>query len=428
MRPLPDPSTGGQVDVAAAEDFLRLFHAEVPGVGCAEERITAVRRELDRTGTYRHTAQELTFGARVAWRNAAKCIGRLYWRSLVVRDRRDVVSAAEVAAESVAHLRTATNGGRVRPVITVFAPDRPGLAGPRIWNDQLVRYAGHADGDGRVLGDPAQVALTDAARLLGWRGGAGTPFDVLPLVVEAPAEGPQVFELPDDAVLEVAITHPTLPWFADLGLRWHAVPAIANMPLEIGGVVYPAAPFNGWYMGTEIGARNFADKDRYDLLPVVAGRMGLDTTTNRSLWKDRALVELNASVLHSFHAAGVTLTDHHTESDRFLTHLAREESAGRTCPADWSWIVPPVSGGVTPVFHRYYDQERLRPEFRQPERFDVVSAARSHLGDPQPEQGVPGQSSIGNVTSVVPSNVSISNRTSSSGPAAVMPVTVAAPE
>ena len=34
-------------------------------------------------------------------------------------------------------------------------------------------------------------------------------------------------------------------WFADLGLRWHAVPAIDNMCLEIGGICYPAAPFNG---------------------------------------------------------------------------------------------------------------------------------------------------------------------------------------
>jgi nitric-oxide synthase len=23
---------------------------------------------------------------------------------------------------------------------------------------------------------------------------------------------------------------------------------------------------------------------------------------------------------------------------------------------DWSWIVPPISGGLTPVFHRYYDE------------------------------------------------------------------------
>jgi Nitric oxide synthase, oxygenase domain len=53
-------------------------------------------------------------------------------------------------------------------------------------------------------------------------------------------------------------------------------------------------------MGTEIGARNLADVDRYDLLPVVASRLGQDITKERSLWRDRALVELNLAVLHSF--------------------------------------------------------------------------------------------------------------------------------
>ena len=48
------------------------------------------------------------------------------------------------------------------------------------------------------------------------------------------------------------------------------------------------------------------------------------------------LVELNVAVLHSFDAAGVTIADHHTGSRRFLTHLAREERAGRITPADWS--------------------------------------------------------------------------------------------
>jgi nitric-oxide synthase len=135
------------------------------------------------------------------------------------------------------------------------------------------------------------------------------------------------------------------------------------MCLEIGGLCYPCAPFNGWYMGAEIGARNLADAGRYDQLPVVAERLGLDTSTERSLWRDHALVELNVAVLHSFERAGVTMTDHHTESGRFLTHLAREEKAGRVCPADWSWIVPPISGGVTQVFHRYYDNRALTPAF-----------------------------------------------------------------
>jgi nitric-oxide synthase, bacterial len=135
------------------------------------------------------------------------------------------------------------------------------------------------------------------------------------------------------------------------------------MRMEIGGVSYSAAPFNGWYMQTEIAARNLVDAHRYDMLPLIARRMGLDMSSERTLWRDRALVELNRAVLYSFDAAGVAMSDHHTESQRFLDHLAREERAGRSCPADWSWIVPPVSGGLTPVYHRYYDEADLSPTF-----------------------------------------------------------------
>jgi nitric-oxide synthase, bacterial len=352
-----------EVDPADAEEFLALFHAEHPDAGPVGSRIEEVRGQIARYATYAHTAAELEFGARAAWRNSSRCIGRLYWRSLRVRDRRHVTGAAQVAAEAFAHLREATNGGRVRPTITVFAPGTPQRPGPRIWNEQLIRYAGYPCADGTVLGDPRYADFTDTVRELGWPGGPGTAFDVLPLVVEAPGEGPRLFDLPTNAVLEVPLRHPRFRWFADLGLRWHAVPAISNMCLEIGGVCYPAAPFNGWYMGTEIGARNLADVDRYDLLPVVASRLGLDITKERSLWRDRALVELNLAVLHSFDTTGVTIADHHTEARRFLTHLDREERAGRITPADWSWIVPPVSGSATAVFHRYYDTADLRPNY-----------------------------------------------------------------
>jgi nitric-oxide synthase len=351
------------VDPVAAEEFLRLYHAECPEAGPVQPRLDVVLSQIDRYGTYAHTAAELAFGARVAWRNSNRCIGRLYWRSLQVRDRRHVTTAEQVAAEAVAHLREATNGGRVRPTVTVFAASTPERDGPAIWNEQLVRYAGYRLPDGMVIGDPRYADFTDTVFALGWSGGQGTPFDVLPLVVQGLDEPPRLFELPGDAVLEVPLSHPRHEWFADLELRWHAVPAISNMCLEIGGVCYPAAPFNGWYMGTEIGARNLADVDRYDLLPVVAGLLGLDTGDERSLWRDRALVELNVAVLHSFDAAAVTVADHHTESRRFLAHLAREERAGRITPADWSWIVPPISGAATAVFHRYYDDADLRPNY-----------------------------------------------------------------
>lgn len=350
-----------EIDRREAEAFVRLYHAENPSAGAAEPRLREVFAEISRTGTYTHTPGELAFGARVAWRNSGRCIGRLYWKSLRIRDRRTVDTAEGVAEECVRHLRIATNRGRIRPTITVFMPDRPGQRAPRIWNEQLIRYAGYRQSNGSIIGDPANADFTECAEKLGWRG-KGSRFDVLPLIIGAKG-GSVVHELPANAILEVPLRHSDFPWFAGLDLKWHAVPAVSNMCLEIGGICYPCAPFNGWYMGTEIGARNLADEGRYDQLPMVAERLGLDTANERSLWRDRALVELNIAVLHSFAEAGVTMTDHHTEARRFMSHLEREERSGRVCPADWSWIVPPLSGATTPVFHRYYDEVRLTPTF-----------------------------------------------------------------
>ncbi|GHH61686.1 nitric oxide synthase oxygenase [Lentzea cavernae] len=354
----------GEIDIAEAEDFVRQHHAEHPELGPVEARLAEVHAEIAATGTYRHTAAELTFGARVAWRNSSRCIGRLYWRSLKVRDQREVSAPADVAKDCVEHLRVATNKGKIRPVITVFAPAEPGTHAPQILNEQIIRYAAYRGSDGGVLGDARNLALTELALKRGWKPPATRgPFDVLPLMVSCKGHDTAMVDLPADAVLEVPLSHPDFPWLGKLGVKWHAVPAISNMRLRVGGIDYPSAPFNGWYMGTEIGARNLADHDRYDLLPYLAKRMGLDMSSEATLWRDRALVELNRAVLHSFTEAGVTITDHHTESQRFLTHLEKEEAAGRSCPADWSWIVPPVSGGLTPVYHRYYDSGELLPNF-----------------------------------------------------------------
>jgi len=190
-----------------------------------------------------------------------------------------------------------------------------------------------------------------------------------PLIIQAEGTLPTLHALPDDAVLEVPISHPEFGWFAGLGLRWYAVPVISDMYLDIGGVCYPAAPFNGWYMCTEIGSRDLGDASRYDQLPVVARRMGLSTASHRTLWKDRAMTELNLAVLHSF--------DHHTESARFLQHIDREERHGRACPADWTWIVPPATSSATPVFHRYYRNFDQTPNFYRHAALPRTQAARA---------------------------------------------------
>lgn len=57
-------------------------------------------------------------------------------------------------------------------------------------------------------------------------------------------------------------------WFKDLGLKWYGLPAVSNMLLEIGGLEFTACPFSGWYMGTEIGVRDYCDNSRYNILEV----------------------------------------------------------------------------------------------------------------------------------------------------------------
>jgi nitric oxide synthase oxygenase domain/subunit len=88
----------GQVDPAAAQEFLELYEAENPKAGPIRPRVEEVRAQIERYGTYVHTAAELTFGAQAAWRNSSRCIGRLYWRSLRVRDRRHLLDAGQVTA------------------------------------------------------------------------------------------------------------------------------------------------------------------------------------------------------------------------------------------------------------------------------------------------------------------------------------------
>jgi nitric-oxide synthase len=330
----------------------------------AESRKDAVLREIAATGTYEQTRDELHAGARLAWRNHARCLGRFSWRSLQLIDARHCRTPEEVAQACREHLEISTNSGKLRAVITVFAPRSPDGDGIRIWNTQLIRYAGYRRPDGSVLGDPLNLRFTDLVQRLGWQG-AGTAFDVLPMLVQVDSGRPHLFEVPSSAIFEVPLVHPEFPWFAELELRWHENPAISNLNLEIGGLSYSAAPFSGWYVSSEIGARNLSDEARYNMLPVIAARMGLDTSTSRSLWRDRALLELNQAVLYSFQKSGVHIIDHHAAARQFIAHIDREHEAGRSVPAEWSWINPPMSASTTPTFHRSYDPAdfELRPNF-----------------------------------------------------------------
>ncbi|MFJ2046413.1 nitric oxide synthase oxygenase [Paenibacillus taichungensis] len=354
----------------------------------AQARLVAVLNEIEHTGTYVHTADELEHGCKMAWRNSNRCIGRLFWDKLRIVDARHADTVGTAADAVMTHIRAASNKGKIIPMITILPPDGPNGAPVRIWNHQLIRYAGYETTEG-IVGDPASVELTKTAMSLGWQG-EGTPYDVLPLIIQAKGQAPEWYPVPEEDIVEVRIEHPERPEIAELDMRWYGVPMIADMRLEIGGISYPAAPFNGWYMGTEIGARNLADTFRYNKLPAVAAALGLNTSSETTLWKDRALVELNVAVLHSFKKAGVSIVDHHTAAAQFALFEQREEKAGRELTGDWVWLIPPVSPATTHIFHSSYRNEIVKPNFFYGDHSytsdsEKLEAERMDRGKQQPE-------------------------------------------
>uniref|UniRef100_A0A8C8EED6 Nitric oxide synthase n=1 Tax=Otus sunia TaxID=257818 RepID=A0A8C8EED6_9STRI len=336
-----------------AIDFMKQYYNSFKEPKIEEHlvRLEAVTKEIETTGTYHLTKDELIFAAKQAWRNAPRCIGRIQWSNLQVFDARDCKTAKEMFDHICRHVQYATNNGNIRSAITIFPQRTDGKHDFRVWNSQLIRYAGYQMPDGSILGDPASVEFTQLCIELGWKPKYGR-FDVVPLILQANGQDPEIFEFPPEIVLEVPMEHPKYGWFKELDLKWYALPAVANMLLEVGGLEFTGCPFNGWYMGTEIGVRDFCDVQRYNILKEVGRRMGLETNNLSSLWKDRAVVEINVAVLYSFQKQNVTIMDHHSAAESFMKYMQNEYRLRGGCPADWVWIVPPMSGSITPVFHQ----------------------------------------------------------------------------
>jgi len=336
-----------------AIEFLNLYKSEnaLPDYWLSN-RLDEIMKDQE----YIPTTDELTFGAKVAWRNSNRCIGRLFWNSLQVFDQRDLNTEEDIFEALLHHIKYATNGGKIRPTITIFKPNSV-----RIWNYQLIRYAGYESEQG-IIGDPDSIEITKICEQLGWKSDR-TPFDVLPLIIQIENRQPMLFEIPKEYVLEVPIQHPQYEGISRLNLKWYAAPIVSNMKLSIGGIEYHAAPFNGWYMGTEIGARNLADVNRYNLLQTVAEVMELDTKSNITLWKDRALVELNVAVLSSFKEKGVSIVDHHTATQQFKIFEQQEQETNRQVTGNWSWLIPPVSPATTHIFHKPIENLIKKPNY-----------------------------------------------------------------
>mgnify|MGYP006139879027 CR=1 FL=1 len=88
---LPEASVEAKTSEIDAIELLVNMQGEIVGVneismGLAGAIPADLAREvanaLIKDGHYDHTPEELAYGAKLAWRNQARCIGRLYWDSL----------------------------------------------------------------------------------------------------------------------------------------------------------------------------------------------------------------------------------------------------------------------------------------------------------------------------------------------------------
>lgn len=61
-----------------------------------QERWNEIVKEVNDKGTYNLKETELIFGAKLAWRNAPRCIGRIQWSKLQVRMIRDTKKKNEM--------------------------------------------------------------------------------------------------------------------------------------------------------------------------------------------------------------------------------------------------------------------------------------------------------------------------------------------
>ena len=344
--------------LAKAKSYLSLCYKELDKSDEFQKRWNDVKESIFKTGTYELNEFELSYGAKVAWRNSNRCIGRLFWNSLKIIDCRKLLEINDIYSALFDHIEFATDNGNIKSTISIFNRK----LNIKIWNAQLIGYAGYKEKNGTIIGDPKNINFTKHCLKLGWRP-KKTEFDILPIVIKIGSNPPEFREIPKNIIKIIKISHPKFPKFKNLNLQWYSTPIISNMTLEIGGLEFHAAPFNGWYMLTEIGARNLSDENRYNKLQEVAKVIGEKDFERGSLWKDKSLIELNYAILYSFKRDGVKIIDHHSASKQFLKFLSQEKDQERKVNAEWSWIIPPLSPSTLDVFHNEYENKVLSPNY-----------------------------------------------------------------
>ncbi|XP_030873568.1 nitric oxide synthase, brain-like [Leptonychotes weddellii] len=99
-----------------AKEFIDQYYSSIKRFGSKAhtERLEEVNKEIETNGTYQLKDTELIYGAKHAWRNASRCVGRIQWSKLQVFDARDCTTAHGMFNYICNHIKYATNKGNLR--------------------------------------------------------------------------------------------------------------------------------------------------------------------------------------------------------------------------------------------------------------------------------------------------------------------------
>ncbi|XP_017772421.1 PREDICTED: nitric oxide synthase, salivary gland-like [Nicrophorus vespilloides] len=81
-----------------AKDFLNQYFTSIRRLNTPAHmsRLEQVEKEIETTGGYELSETELIYGAKLAWRNSVRCIGRIQWSKLQIVPQPDRQSRREV--------------------------------------------------------------------------------------------------------------------------------------------------------------------------------------------------------------------------------------------------------------------------------------------------------------------------------------------
>ena len=129
------------------------------------QRRSEVEISINKFEYFELTLQELKHAVQYAWRNNTKCVGKIWWETLTLRDCRYIQSVEEMFDTICEHLKKSINNGRIKNTISVFPQKKTGQPDLfRIWNRNILMYAGYQDYDNDCfIGNKSNIGFTEVS-------------------------------------------------------------------------------------------------------------------------------------------------------------------------------------------------------------------------------------------------------------------------